>query len=132
MGFSVFIAHARSIKRVMVGTNILETKLIAVRFKVSFNHACVLARIVSLKPCNKLHKLFCLLLPLYYSDKVRQSQLSPFWSTAINWVSRRQANLCFHFAGSGENFPDIGDVSMNNKELSSFLQILMKQNSFLL
>ena len=46
----------------------------------------------------------------------------------------RQANLCFHFAGSGENLPDIAksrDASMDNKELSSFLQILMKQNSFL-
>ena len=41
-------------------TNILETKLLAIRFKVSFNHACVLARIVSLKPCNNLHKPFCL------------------------------------------------------------------------
>ena len=42
---------------------------------------------------------------------------------------RRQANLCFHFAGSGENLPDIAksrDASMDNKEFSSLLQILMK------
>ena len=51
----MFIAHARSIKRI---THIFETRLIAIRFKVSFNHACVPARTVSLKPCNKLHKLF--------------------------------------------------------------------------
>ena len=54
----MFIAHASSVKRITLRTNILETKLIAIRFKVSFNHACALARIVSLKPCNKLHKLF--------------------------------------------------------------------------
>ena len=42
--------------------------------------------------------------------------------------------LCFHFAASGENLPDIAksrDASMDNKQFSSFLQILMKQNSFL-
>ena len=55
-----FIAHALSIKRMALGANVLETKSIAIRFKVSFDHACVLARIVSLKPCNKLHKIFCL------------------------------------------------------------------------
>ena len=60
MGFSVFIAHERNIQRITLGTNILDTKLIAIRFKVSFNHACDLARIVLLKPCNKLHTLFCL------------------------------------------------------------------------
>ena len=60
MGLSGFIAHGRSIKRVALGTNILERKLIGIRFKVSFDLACVLARIISLKPCNKLHKLFCL------------------------------------------------------------------------
>ena len=54
----MFIAHARSNKRMTREANILETKLIAIRFKVSF--ACVLARTISLKPCNKLHKLFCL------------------------------------------------------------------------
>ena len=46
-------------------------------------------------------------------------------------LGRRQANLCFHFAGSGENLPDIAksrDASMDNKEFSS----LIKQNSFLL
>ena len=35
----------------------------------------------------------------------------------------RQANLCFHFAGSGENLPDITksrDASLDNKELYSF------------
>ena len=51
-------------------------------------------------------------------------------------LDRRQANLCFHFAGSGENLPDIAsndasDASMDNKEFSSLLQILMKQNNFL-
>ena len=60
MGLSGSIAHARSIKQVALGTNILETKLIAIIFKVSFDHAYILARIVSLKPCNKLNKLFCL------------------------------------------------------------------------
>ena len=59
VGLSVFIACARTIEKTL-GMNILETKLIGVSFKISFNHACVLARIVSLKPCNKLHKLFCL------------------------------------------------------------------------
>ena len=59
VGLSVFIAHARSIKR-NAGTSILETKLVGISFKVSFNHACVLVRIVSLRPCNKLHELFCL------------------------------------------------------------------------
>ena len=54
------IAHARSIKRMTLGPSILETKLIAIRFKVSLNDACDLARIISLKPCNKLDKLFCL------------------------------------------------------------------------
>ena len=60
MGLSGFIAHARSIIRMTLERNILETKLIAISFKASFYHASVLARIVSLKPCNKLHKLFCL------------------------------------------------------------------------
>ena len=47
-------------------------------------------------------------------------------------LGRRQANLCFHFAGSGENLPDITksrDASLDNKELYSLTQI--KQNSFL-
>ena len=38
--------------------------------------------------------------------------------------SRRQANLCFHFAGSRENLPDIAksrDTSMDNKKQNSFL-----------
>ena len=60
MGLSGVIAHARSIKRTTLGTDILEIKLKAIMFKVSFDHAYVLARIVSLKPCNKLNKLFCL------------------------------------------------------------------------
>ena len=60
MGLFGFIAHARSIKQLTLGANILEAKLFAVIFKVSFNHAYVLAMIVSLKPCNNLHKLFCL------------------------------------------------------------------------
>ena len=39
-------------------------------------------------------------------------------------LGRRQANLCFHFAGSGENLPDIAksrDTSMDNKKQNSFL-----------
>ena len=47
-------------------------------------------------------------------------------------LGRRQANLCFHFAGSGENLPDITksrDASLDNKELYRFTYI--KQNSFL-
>ena len=38
-------------------------------------------------------------------------------------LGRRQANLCFHFAGSGENLPDIAksrDASMGRKQ-NSFL-----------
>ena len=34
-------------------------------------------------------------------------------------LGRRQANLCFHFAGSGENLPDIAksrDASMGRKQ----------------
>ena len=58
MGLSVFIMHAQSNKRMTLGTNVLETKLIAISFKDSFSHACVLSGIMSLKPCNKLHKLF--------------------------------------------------------------------------
>ena len=37
-------------------------------------------------------------------------------------LGRRQANLCFHFAGSGENLPDITksrDTSMDNKKQNS-------------
>ena len=60
MGLYGFIAHARSIKRMTLGTNILETKLIAIIFKVSFDHEYDLPKIVSFKPCNKLNKLFCL------------------------------------------------------------------------
>ena len=46
-------------------------------------------------------------------------------------MGRRYANLCFHFAGSGENLPDIAkshDTSMDNKEFSSLLQILMNSD----
>ena len=35
-----------------------------------------------------------------------------------NLLGRRQANLCFHFAGSGENLPDIAksrDATLDNK-----------------
>ena len=41
-----------------------------------------------------------------------------------NLLGRRQANLCFHFAGSGENLPDIAksrDTSMDNTKQNSFL-----------
>ena len=36
-------------------------------------------------------------------------------------LGRRHANLCFHFAGSGENLPDIAksrDATLDNKLLS--------------
>ena len=39
-------------------------------------------------------------------------------------LGRRQANLCFRFAGSGENLPDITksrDTGMDNKKQNSFL-----------
>ena len=39
-------------------------------------------------------------------------------------LGRPEANLCFHFAGSGENLPDITksrDTSMDNKKQNSFL-----------
>ena len=41
----------------------------------------------------------------------------------LGLLGRRQANLCFHFAGSGENLPDIAksrDASMGKKQ-NSFL-----------
>ena len=60
VGLPGFIAHARRIKRMKLGMNILETRLIAITFKVSFDHTLVLARIALLEPCNKLNKLFCL------------------------------------------------------------------------
>ena len=56
----MFIVQVPSIKRMTLGTDILEAKLIVISFKVPFNRACALARIVSFKSCNKLHKLFCL------------------------------------------------------------------------
>ena len=40
-------------------------------------------------------------------------------------LGRRQANLCFHFAGSGENLPDIAksrDCSMGRKQNSFFFK----------
>ena len=47
---------------------------------------------------------------------------SRFLASTVNLYScllgRRQANLCFHFAGSGENLPDITksrDASLHNK-----------------
>ena len=46
----MFIAYASGIKRMTLGTSILETKLIGVSFKISFNHARALAGIVSLRP----------------------------------------------------------------------------------
>ena len=41
----------------------------------------------------------------------------------LSLLGCRQANLCFHFAESAENLPDIAksrDASMDNKEFSSF------------
>ena len=38
MGLFGFIAHAHSIERMTLGTNILETKLRTIRFKVSLDH----------------------------------------------------------------------------------------------
>ena len=46
------------------------------------------------------------------------------WLKIESLLGRRQANLCFHFAGSGENLPDIAKsrgTSMDNKEFSSLL-----------
>ena len=40
-------------------------------------------------------------------------------------IGHRQANLCFHFAGSGENLPDIAkscDASMRRKQNSFFFK----------
>ena len=37
-------------------------------------------------------------------------------------LGRRQVNLCFHFAGSGENLPDISksrDANMGRKQNSN-------------
>ena len=50
------IGHARGIKRMTLTMSTLETKL-SINFEISFN-ASVLARTISLRPCNKLHKLF--------------------------------------------------------------------------
>ena len=50
------------------------------------------------------------------------------------FLGRRQANLCFHFAGSGENLPDIAksrDARLDSKLFGSQLKIPMKQNCFL-
>ena len=44
-------------------------------------------------------------------------------------LGRRQANLYFHFAGSGENLPDIAksrDATMRNKLFGCQLKNLMK------
>ena len=41
--------------------------------------------------------------------------------THLMLLGRRQANLCFHFAGSGENLPDIAksrDATLDNKLFS--------------
>ena len=43
-----------------------------------------------------------------------------------NLLSRRQANLCFHFAGSGENLPDIAK-SHNNNIIIKFIHNLNLQ-----
>ena len=46
-------------------------------------------------------------------------------------VGRRQANLCFHFAGSGENLPDIAKSRDTTQDNKLFGSQLMKQNCFL-
>ena len=49
-------------------------------------------------------------------------------------LGRRQANLCFHFAESGENLLDIAksrDATLDNKLLVLSSKYLMKQNYFL-
>ena len=54
---------------------------------------------------------------------LKLSVLAYSGTIAIVLLGRRQANLCFHFAGSGENLPDITksrDASLDNKELYSF------------
>ena len=44
---------------------------------------------------------------------------------SLGLLGRRQANLCFHFAGSGENLPNIAksrDASMGRKGTASSLK----------
>ena len=45
-------------------------------------------------------------------------------------IGSRQANLCFHFAISGENLPDIAKshgTGMDNKEFNSLLLPVLSQ-----
>ena len=61
------------------------------------------------------------ILPLLATRKIPRS--SEINITSHNWIywRRRQANLCFHFAGSGENLPDITksrDASLDNDLLA--------------
>ena len=47
------------------------------------------------------------------------------------FLGRRQANLRFHFAGSGENLPDIAKSRDTTQYNKLFRSQLMKQNCFL-
>ena len=57
-----------------------------------------------------------------------------YYTLFYSLLGRCQTNLCFHFAGNGENLPDIAksrDATLNNKPCGSQLKVLMKQNRFL-
>ena len=65
---------------------------------------------------------FCCSSLLFLVYEIESIQM-PFVAR-YGFLGRRQANLCFHFAGSGENLPDITksrDTSMDNKKQNSFL-----------
>ena len=64
----------------------------------------------------KRDKIIFSLLKVWTGEQARL--LSPMKESLL--LGRRQANLCFHFAGSGENLPDIGksrDATLDNKLL---------------
>ena len=68
-----------------------------------------------------LHFVMDFLFPLLKNSKSGVDD--PGHRLRITHTRRRQANLCFHFAGSGENLPDIAK--------SRGASMGMKQNSFL-
>ena len=85
--------------------------------------------------CCRFFGTPCILYYTLYSLKeTLRDQCTPTQKVMLLLLGGRQANLCFHFAGSGENLPDIAkpcDAGVDNKKFSSLLHILMKQNSFL-
>ena len=74
--------------------------------------------------CCRFFGTPCILYYTLYSLKeTSRDQCTPTQKVMLLLLGRRQANLCFHFAGSGENLPDITksrDDSLDNKELYSF------------